>query len=101
MAEDGLHDGQYEQNDERNERVQPIPVIVNQRQTKYKPSGKCQDKTNLKTIKRSNKIMQALNLPTIMNVNPRSIYNKAAEFHHFVDEELIDCVFMSESWEQP
>ena len=84
MAEDGLNDGQSEQNDERDERIQPIPVIVNQRKTKYKPSVNCQNKTNLKTIKRSNKLMQELNLPTVMNLNPRSIYNKAAEFHNFV-----------------
>ena len=45
--------------------------------------------------------MQALNLPTIMNVNPRSIYNKKQEFHKFVEEESIDCIFMSESWERP
>ena len=36
-----------------------------------------------------------------MNVNPRSIYNKVEEFHAFVEEEEIDCVFMSESWERP
>ena len=36
-----------------------------------------------------------------MNVNPRSIYNKVEEFHTFVEEEEIDCVFMSESWERP
>ena len=59
------------------------------------------NKNNLKTIKRSNKLMQALNLPTVMNVNPRSIYNKVEEFHKFVVEEEIDCVFMSESWERP
>ena len=59
-----------------------------------------QNKNNLKTIKRSNKLVQALQLPTIMNVNPRSIYNKIAEFHTFVDEEKVDCVFMSESWER-
>ena len=36
-----------------------------------------------------------------MNVNPRSIYNKKEEFHTFVEEYSIDCVFMSESWERP
>ena len=36
-----------------------------------------------------------------MNVNPRSIYNKAEEFHTFVDENLVDLIFMSESWERP
>ena len=36
-----------------------------------------------------------------MNVNQRSIYNKVEEFNAFVEEEEIDCVFMSESWERP
>ena len=49
----------------------------------------------------SDKIKQALNLPVIMNVNPRSIYNKVEDFHTFVDVQGIDCVFMSESWERP
>ena len=44
--------------------------------------------------------MKALNLPKVMNVNPRSIYNKVDEFNAFVEEEEIDCVFMSESWER-
>ena len=35
-----------------------------------------------------------------MNVNPRSIYNKAEEFKNFVNEELVDVVTMSESWER-
>jgi hypothetical protein len=101
MAEDGIYDGQPEQDDDRDEGIKPIPVIINQRKTKFKANDKVQNKTNLKTIKRSNKLMQALNLPTVMNVNPRSVYNKAAEFHDFVEEELIDCIFMSESWERP
>ena len=54
----------------------------------------------MKTIKRSNKIIQALSLPTICNLNPRSIYNKIEEFHAFVEEEEVDCIFMSESWER-
>ena len=52
-------------------------------------------------VKNPNKIDQAINLPTIMNVNPRSIYNKVEDFHTFVEVEDIDCVFMSESWERP
>ena len=31
---------------------------------------------NLKIIKRSNKAVQALNLPTVININPRSLNNK-------------------------
>ena len=48
----------------------------------------------MKTIK------QALSLPTICNLNPRSIYNKVEEFQTFVNEEEIDVVFLSESWER-
>ena len=33
-------------------------------------------------------------------MNPRSVYNKLDEFHTFVEEEEIDCIFMSESWER-
>ena len=101
MVEDGNNDGEPEPNDEEYQGDQPIPVIISKRQATYKPSNKAQNKTNVITIKRSNKLMQALNLPTIMNVNPRSIYNKKQEFHKFVEEESIDCIFMSESWERP
>ena len=55
---------------------------------------------NLRTIKRNNKVIQALNLPTICNLNPRSVYNKVDEFHTFVEEESIDLLLMSESWER-
>ena len=44
--------------------------------------------------------MQTINLPKIANINPRSIYNKVSEFETFVEQEEIDIVFMSESWER-
>ena len=44
--------------------------------------------------------MQALSLPTICNMNPRSVYNKVEEFHTFVEEEEVDLLLMSESWER-
>ena len=45
-------------------------------------------------------MFQALNLPILANINPRSVYNKVDEFHTFVEEEEVDLVFMSESWER-
>ena len=54
----------------------------------------------MKVIKRDNKVIQALNLPTISNLNPRPVYNKTNEFHTFVEQEEIDLLFMSESWER-
>ena len=54
----------------------------------------------VKTVKRSNKVGQALSLPKILNVNPRSIYNKVNEYATFVEEHEIDVTIMSETWER-
>ena len=54
----------------------------------------------LTTIKRSNKVVEALELPKIANINPRSIYNKIDEFSTYIEEEEIDIVFLSESHER-
>ena len=54
----------------------------------------------LKTIRKNDKVLQALNLPTICNLNPRSIYNKRNEFETLVDQEDLHLIFMSESWER-
>ena len=50
---------------------------------------------------KNDKTYQATKLPSVMNVNPRSVYNKLEDFHTLVEVEEIDCVFMSESWERP
>ena len=55
---------------------------------------------DIKLIKRNNKVTQALNLPSICNLNPRSIYNKRKEFETLVEQEELDLIFMSESWER-
>ena len=54
----------------------------------------------LKTIQRSEKLIQAASLPRILNMNARSIYNKVEEFKTFVNEREIDLVCMSETWEE-
>ena len=56
--------------------------------------------SNLTVIKRSNKPIQALNLLVMANINPRSVYSKVKEFHTFVEQEEVDLIFMSESWER-
>ena len=55
---------------------------------------------NLIRIKPSNKVCQALALPKVLNINPRSIYNKVHEFTTFVEEEEVDLICMSESFER-
>ena len=54
----------------------------------------------IKTVKRSNKLGQALSLPKVLNLNPRSIYNKIDEYLTFIEEKEIDITFMSETWER-
>ena len=44
--------------------------------------------------------MQALDLPVVLNVNPRSVYNKISEFHTLVTQHEVDLVCMSEGWER-
>ena len=51
-------------------------------------------------MKRSKKVGQALELPTCMNINPRSVYNKPEELKAMINEEEIDVTFISESWER-
>ena len=46
------------------------------------------------------KSIQALNLPTVINLNPRSVYNKRDEFCDLVSELQGDLILMSESWER-
>ena len=43
---------------------------------------------------------QALNLPSVMNINPRLLYNKPHELQTLIIEEEVDCTFISESWER-
>ena len=72
--------------------VQPI-----RRKTQPKQNVKHR---NVKTLKRSNKVIEALDLPSVINLNPRGVYNKVGEFHTLVNELAVDLVFMSESWER-
>ena len=51
---------------------------------------------NFTIIKRSNKTVQALNLPKVLNINPRSAMNKINELETFIKEENIDVAFISE-----
>ena len=55
---------------------------------------------NLVVVKPSSNVFQALSLPKVLNLNPRSIYNKLEEFSTFVKEEELDLICMSKSWER-
>ena len=68
--------------------------------TEFRKIRQAKQARNLVVVKRSNKLGQALNLPKVLNLNPRSIYNKIDEFVTFVTEEDVDLICMSESWER-
>ena len=74
---------------------QTIPVINSNGQFSDRPNHwprnnwKCR---NIRTVKRSNKQLEALLLPTVINLNPRSVYNKLDEFHTLVTDLDADLV---------
>ena len=53
-----------------------------------------------KTIGKCEKAASALNLPIVMNLNARSIYNKINEFQDVVTQYEVDLIMMSETWER-
>ena len=44
--------------------------------------------------------MQSMELPVIMNLNPRSIYNKTEEFLELLEQYSAQVIRISESWER-
>ena len=78
-----------------------IPVLVGTpRHREPNSPTNTVNKSNLKTIKSSNRVIQALNLPSVMNINPRSAYNCPDNLALLIKEEQIDIAFLSESWER-
>ena len=75
-----------------------ISVIVGHRPNSF--ILKSPRKKVLAQIRRSNKALVAINLPTVININPRSVYNKIDEFHKMVEQYEADLIIMSESWER-
>ena len=79
--------------------INQIPVYV----SNYRPPARVptnKRKPVRTTVKRNNLVLQSINLPVIMNINPRSIYSKSEEFSLLLDQYSADIVCMSESWER-
>ena len=53
-----------------------------------------------KTVQRNNLTLQSMQLPVIMNINPRSIDNKTEEFYLLLEQYSADLICISESWER-
>ena len=78
--------------------VNRIPVIVSNREPYI--SAIENRKPVRHTIRRNNIVLQSLELPVVMNINPRSIYNKCEEFSVLVEQYEADLICMSESWDR-
>ena len=79
---------------------QPIPVLITHRLTSSKPCQADRVSANI-IIKHSNKkVLIATQLPLVVNLNPRSVYNKKEEFKTMMDQLDVDVCCMSESWDR-
>ena len=76
-----------------------IPVYISKHRPAVKQSRNAR-KPVRKTLKRNNLILQSVNLPVVMNINPRSVYNKSDEFSLLLEQYSADVICMSESWER-
>ena len=74
-----------------------IPVIITNRISKQKPQKRI---SSNKVIRRSNRLLAAVHLPVVVNLNPRSIYNKVEEFKIMMSQLDCSLCFLSESWDR-
>ena len=95
-ADDSINDeghwtaeGTVKHSDNINKLQHKIQMFRNRRKTAQN--------RNLTVIKRSTNICQALHLPKILNLNPRSAMNKTEQITRFIEEEEIDVALISES----
>ena len=80
----------------------PIETIITWKRASYlkSMSQPGPNKRNLTTIKRQNKVIEAVNLPTLITLNPRSLYNKTINFSTLVEQTEADVCFLSETWDR-
>ena len=65
-----------EQSSGGNEKYWQMPIIFNARPNKNNLSGGRNMNINIK-VQKSNKLVETLHLPKILNINPGSVYNKS------------------------
>lgn len=77
---------------------QSIPVIITPRQPVPVQSGRLSANTVIR--QNSKKVVTATQLPLVINLNPRSVYNKKDEFRTMMKQLEVDLCTMSESWDR-
>ena len=56
--------------------------------------------TLVRIKQKSKKVLTASQLPVVVNLNPRSIYNKKNEYRTMMEQLEVDCCFISKSWDR-
>ena len=79
--------------------VYSIPVHISEFRNE-EPSRNIRRIPTRKTIKRSNILLQSMELPVVMNLNPRSIYNKTEDLYVLLEQYQAEVICISESWER-
>ena len=75
----------------------PIPTLIG-----YRPISVISERPPhcRKTIRRDNKVVQALTLPRITNYNMRSLFPKLGNFARDMIERESDISFLTEVWQK-
>ena len=76
-----------------------IPVIITATRP-TKPSVSPRNTANIPIKYQSKKVFTATQLPVVVNLNPRSVYNKKKEFKDMMKQLDVDICCMSESWDR-
>ena len=76
-----------------------IPVIIsNRNEITSETNLRGSNLKNLVTVKRNNKLIEASHLPVVVNLNPRSLYNKTEEFKTLIEQSEAGICCVSETW---
>ena len=78
----------------------PVHISYNRSPSSYNPGVSDRGKPVRVTVRRNNRVFQAISLPVVININPRSIYNKCEEFSLLLEQYNADIICISESFER-
>ena len=78
----------------------PVHISANRSEVFRSPELNDRGKPVRATLRRDNRIIQSINLPVVININPRSIYNKCEEFSLLIEQYGASVICMSESFER-
>ena len=78
----------------------PVHISYNRSPSSYNPGVSDRGKPVRVTVRRNNRVFQAISLPVVININPCSIYNKCEEFSLLLEQYNADIICISESFER-